>query len=311
VQTYARHLQAYSERLTRSTIAAWPDGTYRFEDTLEHTDGTRLTVRVAATIAGDGVTFDFAGTDAQVEGSLNAVLSITQSACYYVVRCLADEAVPVNAGSFAPVTVAAPEGCLVNARPPVAVAGGNVETSQRVVDVVLGALAEALPERIPAASQGTMNNLTLGGARADGTPYAYYETIGGGMGAAADADGLSGVHVHMSNTLNTPVEALELTFPFRVTRYAVRRGSGGDGHHRGGDGLVREYELLAPATATLLTERRDQGPWGLRGGSQGQPGRNTLVHPDGTEETLPAKCTRRLHPGERLRIETPGGGGYG
>ena len=218
---------------------------------------------------------------------------------------------PVSAGCFAPVTVTAPEGSLVNARPPAAVAGGNVETSQRIVDVVLGALAKALPDRIPAASQGTMNNLTIGGFRTDGTPYTYYETIGGGMGAAPDADGLSGVHVHMTNTLNTPVEALEMTFPFRITRYALRQGSGGRGRHAGGDGLVRAYEILAPATVTMLSERRDAGPWGLAGGEAGLPGRNVLGHADGSEETLPSKFTRHLSPGDRLRIETPGGGGFG
>ena len=264
-----------------------------------------------ATIRGDGITFDFAGTDPAMESSLNAVLSITESACYYVVRCLATEAIPVNAGCFAPVMVTAPEGCLVNARPPAAVAGGNVETSQRITDVVLGAMAKALPERVPAASQGTMNNLTIGGLHADGSPYAYYETIGGGMGAAPDADGLHGVHVHMSNTLNTPAEALELAFPFRITQYGLRDGSGGGGHHGGGNGVVREYLLLRPATVTMLSERRAIQPWGLAGGQAGQPGRNVLLHADGGEERLPAKFSRRLAPGDRLRIETPGGGGWG
>ncbi|WP_457652558.1 hydantoinase B/oxoprolinase family protein [Rhodocaloribacter sp.] len=314
VLAYAAHLQAYSERLVRAAVAAWPDGAYPFEDALVLDDedpAVRLPIRVCARIEGETVTFDFAGTAGAAPRSFNAVLGITQSACYYVVRCLAGEDVPVNAGCFAPVTVTAPEGCLVNARPPAAVAGGNVETSQRIVDVVLGALAKALPERIPAASQGTMNNLTIGGLRADGTPYAYYETIGGGMGAAPDADGLSGVHVHMTNTLNTPVEALEMTFPFRIIRYALRRGSGGRGRRAGGDGLVRAYEILAPATVTMLSERRDAGPWGLAGGEAGLPGRNVLRRADGSEETLPSKFTRRLLPGDRLCIETPGGGGHG
>ena len=311
VLAYAAHLYAYSERLTRTVIAGWPDGAYTFEDHLELPDGTTPAIRVCATIRGDCITFDFAGTDPAMESSLNAVLSITESACYYVVRCLATEAIPVNAGCFAPVMVTAPEGCLVNARPPAAVAGGNVETSQRITDVVLGAMAKALPERVPAASQGTMNNLTIGGLHADGSPYAYYETIGGGMGAAPDADGLHGVHVHMSNTLNTPAEALELAFPFRITQYGLRDGSGGGGHHGGGDGVVREYLLLHPATVTMLSERRALHPWGLAGGQAGQPGRNVLLHADGGEERLPAKFSRRLAPGDRLRIETPGGGGWG
>ena len=310
VAAYARHLQQYSERLTRAALATWPDGAFEFEDFMELPEGARATIRVRATIEGEAITFDFAGTDGQVESGLNAVLSITRSACYYVVRCLAAAEIPVNAGCFAAVRVTAPEGCLVHARRPAAVAAGNVETSQRIVDVVLGALANALPDRVPAASQGTMNNLTMGGTSPDGAPFAYYETIAGGLGAAPDADGLDGVHSHMTNTLNTPVEALEVAFPFRITRYALRRGSGGAGQQRGGDGVVREYELLAPATVTLLSERRAAAPWGLAGGADGQPGRNTLVRAGG-EEALPAKFTRRLAPGDRLRIETPGGGGWG
>jgi N-methylhydantoinase B len=266
---------------------------------------------VTATIDGDAVQFDFAGTDPMVDGSLNAVLSITQSACIYVVRSLVDGPVPMNAGCFAPVRVTAPTGCLVHAQPPAAVAGGNVETSQRIVDVALGALAQALPDRIPAASQGTMNNLTIGGRRADGTSYAYYETIAGGMGASAQGSGLSGVHVHMTNTLNTPVEALERTFPFRIRTYALRTGSGGTGTHRGGEGLVREYELLEPATVTVLSTRRQHAPWGVAGGSSGAPGRNTLIRGDGSEEPLPAQFSCRLAANDRLRIETPGGGGWG
>lgn len=310
VLDYAAHLQQYSERLVRRTLADAPNGTFTFEDVLELTDGAAV-LRVAATIEEDDVQLDFAGTDDAVEGSLNAVFSITQSACYYVIRCLVDEAVPVNAGCFAPVEVSAPEGCLVNAQPPSAVAGGNVETSQRIVDTVLGALAQALPEQIPAASQGTMNNLTIGGRRTDGSSYAYYETIAGGMGAGARADGLSGVHVHMTNTLNTPIEALERAFPFRIRTYALRTGSGGAGRWRGGEGIVREYEVLAPATVTMLSNRRQHAPWGAAGGADGAPGRNILVRADGTEEDLPAQFTRRLEAGDRLRIETPGGGGYG
>lgn len=331
VNAYASHLQAYSERLTRAAIAQWPDGVYQFEDVIEWpvppsaptsngqaagaSDVTLIPIRVTATIAGDEITFDFTGTAGALHGSLNAVIAITQSACYYVVRCLVGDEAPMNSGCFAPVQVIAPDGCLVNARPPAAVAGGNVETSQRITDVVLGALAQAGsplgPTAIPAASQGTMNNLTIGGQHPDGAPYAYYETIGGGMGASAQGDGMSAVQVHMTNTLNTPVEALEMTFPFRVTHYGRRPGSGGQGQRRGGDGVIRAYELLAPATVTVLSERRTVRPWGLAGGDAGQAGRNLLVHADGSRETLPGKFTRRLAAGDRLVIETPGGGGWG
>jgi N-methylhydantoinase B len=311
VRAYARHLQAYSERRVRAAVDDWPDGTYAFEDTLERAEGAPATIRVAATVDGDAVTFDFDGTDPADDGNLNAVRPITASACYYVVQGLVGGEFPTNGGSFAPVTVRAPEGTIVNADPPHAVAGGNVETSQRIVDVVLGALAEALPDRVPAAGQGTMNNLTIGGARRDGSSFAYYETIGGGMGAGPDGDGLGGVHVHMTNTLNTPVEALEQTYPFRVRTYRLREGSGGAGRHRGGDGLVRVYEALVPVTVTMLSTRRDAGPWGREGGGAGAPGRNVLVHPDGTEEVLPGHVSRRLPAGSRLRIETPGGGGFG
>lgn len=326
VRAYAGHLMEYSERLTRAAIREWPDGTYRFEDVIEFAqpEGVTLTpIRVAATIAGDGIRFDFNGTADAIHASLNAPLAVTQSACYYVVRALTETPspgtgegrsggeIPVNAGCFAPVTVTAPAGCLVNAQPPSAVAGGNVETSQRITDAVLGALARALPHRVPAAGQGTMNNCTMGGKQADGTPWAYYETLGGGMGAHPDGDGLSGAHVHMSNTLNTPVEALEMAYPLRLVRYGLRRGSGGTGIHRGGDGLVREYELLGETTVTVLSERRVVGPWGVAGGASGATGRNTLIHPDGSEEELPSKFSRRLAAGSHLRIETPGGGGWG
>jgi N-methylhydantoinase B len=311
VTTYAHHLQTYSERRVRAALADWPDGTYRFEDALELADATTARICVTATIEEDTVTFDFDGTAPADDGNLNAVLPITQSACYYVVQGLTGGEIPVNAGSLAPIRVTAPNGTLVNTDPPHAVAGGNVETSQRIVDTVLGALAEALPDAVPAAGQGTMNNLTIGGRREDGSSFAYYETIGGGMGAGPDGDGLSGVHVHMTNTLNTPVEALEQTYPFRVTAYRLRAGSGGAGRHRGGDGLVREYELLVPGTITMLSTRRAEGPWGRNGGEPGAPGRNVLVYPDGTEEVLPAHFSRRLPAGSRLRVEAPGGGGFG
>jgi N-methylhydantoinase B len=314
VLAYCTHLQTYSERIARATIAGWPDGVYTFEDMIELIEGDRLTltpIRVTATIAGDEITFDFSGTAPVVHGSLNAVIAITQSACYYVMRCLIDADIPMNEGCFAPVHVVAPENSLVNAASPAAVAAGNVETSQRITDVVLGALAQALPDRVPAASQGTMNNLTIGGLGDDGRPFAYYETIGGGMGASPAGDGLSGVQVHMTNTLNTPVEALEIAYPFRVRRYGLRAGSGGGGAQRGGDGVVREYEMLTSVTVTMISERRAVAPWGIAGGEAGQPGRNILIHSNGTEEMLPSKFTRRLHTGDRLRVETPGGGGWG
>jgi N-methylhydantoinase B len=317
VAEYGGHLVAYSERVTRAAIAGWPDGVYEAEDVLETVSEGEVTfapLRVRATIAGDGVTLDFEGSAPALPSSLNAVLAITQSACWYAVRCLVGDEAPVNGGGFTPVKVLAPAGSVLNAQPPAAVAGGNVETSQRVVDVVFSALAQALPEQVAAAGQGTMNNLTIGGldTRAGaGTPFAYYETIGGGMGAHPEGDGLSGVHVHMSNTLNTPVEALERAYPFRLWRYALREGSGGVGHHRGGDGVVREYEMLVPCTVTMLSERRERPPYGLQGGESGQPGRNVLIHPDGREEALPGKFTRRFRPGERLRVESPGGGGWG
>ena len=311
VTAFAQHLQDYSERMTRAAIESWPDGDFAFEDSLELPDGSAPCIRIRVTIKGDGVTFDFGGTDPVMEGPLNTVLAVTRSACYYVVRCLMHEDVPVNAGCFAPVTVAAPQGCLVHATPPAAVAGGNVETSQRITDVAFGALAQALPEHVAAAGQGTMNNVTIGGEDLQGRRYAYYETLGGGMGAAPTSHGLSGVHVHMSNTLNTPVEALEMLFPFRVHAYELRRDSGGSGRWKGGDGLVREYEMLRSATVTMLSERREQQPWGLQGGEAGSSGTNTLINKGGKEERLHSKFTRRLRAGDRLRIETPGGGGWG
>ena len=311
VPAYAHFLQAYSERRVRGALSDWPNGTYTFEDTLELANDDTATIRVTVTIDGNAVTFDFDGTDPADDGNLNAVMPITRSACYYVVQGLTGGEIPMNGGSLVPVTVTAPEGTIVNADAPHAVAGGNVETSQRIVDVILGALSYALPNEVPAAGQGTMNNLTIGGATEDEGSFAYYETIGGGMGASANQDGLGGVHVHMTNTLNTPVEALEQAYPFRVVTYRLRDGSGGAGKHRGGDGLVRVYDLLVPVTLTMLSTRRATGPWGRRDGKNGAPGRNVLVRPDGTEEVLPAHFSRRLPAGSRLRIETPGGGGFG
>jgi len=313
----------HSERLMRAELRRMPAGTYRAEDFLDNDGLSEAPVRLRVAVTLDPrrarAVVDFTGSDAQVAGSVNAVAAITYSATFYIFRCLLPEEAAPTAGLMRPVRLVIPPGTVVDARPPAAVAGGNVECSQRIVDVLLRALAQAIPERIPAASSGTMNNLTIGGlyppgdARA-GQAYAYYETCGGGMGAAPDADGLSGVHTHMSNTLNTPVEALEYAYPFRVRRYAYRAGSGGAGRHRGGDGLVRELELLAPAQVTLLTERRRFAPYGLSGGGDGACGRTLLFEPGAQGESareLPGKCNIFVARGARVRIESPGGGGWG
>ena len=291
-------LLAYSERVVRAGIAALPDGRYEARDVLEAPEGD-LELRVAVTVDGDELEVDFAGTDPQHDGNLNCPLAVTRSATYFVVRCLTDPDVPASAGAFAPVTIAAPTGSLVNARPGAAVAGGNVETSCRIVDVLFRAFGEAVA--VPAQGQGTMNNVTIGNDR-----FTYYETLGGGQGACPDADGPSGVHVTMSNTLTTPVEALELSYPLRVRRHELRLGSGGAGRHRGGDGVVRELEALEPCRASILSERRNHAPAGASGGEPGAPGRNAL-----NGEELPAKTTVELAAGDVVRIETPGGGGFG
>jgi N-methylhydantoinase B len=291
-------LFSYSERRMRAGIAALPDGRYEAEDVLEPQEG-ELSIRVAVTIAGDSVAVDFAGTSPQSDGNLNCPLAVARSASYYVVRVLVDPDLPASGGAFAPVTVRAPEGCLVNARPPAAVAAGNVETSSRIVDTVMRAFGRATD--VPAQGQGTMNNVTLGNDR-----FTYYETIGGGQGACPEAKGPSGVHVAMSNTLSTPVEALELQYPLRVERYALRLGSGGAGRHRGGDGVVRELRTLEPCRLSIISERRTHAPQGERGGEPGTPGRNAL-----NGEPLPAKVTRDLAAGDVVTIETPGGGGFG
>jgi N-methylhydantoinase B len=255
---------------------------------------------------------DFTGSDPQVEGSINAVEAITNSACFYVFRCLLAEDVPATAGLMRRIKVIAPPGTVVNARPPAAVAGGNVETSQRIVDVLLRALAKAFPDRIPAACSGTMNNLTIGGMDPRTTePFAYYETIAGGMGARPTKAGISGVHTHMTNSLNTPSEALEYAYPLRVRNYSLRRGSGGAGEHRGGDGVIREIEVLTDAEVTLLSDRRSRGPYGLNGGESGAPGTAEVLRLDGSQNSLPGKFSRRLRKGERIRIESPGAGGWG
>lgn len=291
-------LLAYSERVVRSGIRSLPDGRYEAVDVLETPIGT-LELRVAVTIRGDEIDIDFDGTARQHAGNLNCPLAVTRSACYYVVRCLTAPDLPASGGAFEPVTVRAPEGCLVNARPPAAVAAGNTETSSRIVDVVFAALAAAVP--VPAQGQGTMNNVVFGNDR-----FTYYETIGGGQGACPNADGPSAVHVAMSNTLNTPIEALELAYPLRVEMYGLRIGSGGAGRHRGGDGVVRELRALEPCRLSLLTQRRAIAPGGAEGGGDGLPGRNLL-----NGEELPAFATLDLEAGDLLRIETPGGGGWG
>ena len=291
-------LLAYSERRIRAGIAALPNGRFEAHDVVEAPEGD-LRIYVAVTIRGDEVELDFEGTAPQHGGNLNCPLAVTRSACYFVVRCLADPDVPASGGAFAPVHVHAPEGSLVHARPPGAVAAGNVETSCRIVDVLFRAFGQAVP--VPAQGQGTMNNVTLGNDR-----FAYYETIGGGQGACPDADGPSGVHVTMSNTLNTPVEALELAYPLRVERYALRPGSGGDGAHQGGDGVVRELRVLEACRLSIVSERREHPPAGSAGGADGALGRNRV---NGKE--IPAKATRDLKPGDVVTVETPGGGGFG
>jgi N-methylhydantoinase B len=310
---YARGLMDHAEAMMRAAIRAIPDGTYDFEDFLDGGGLSRrdIGVRVRLTVRADNCVADFTASDDQAEGSINAVRAITLSAVLYVFRCLGPTDAPTNAGCMRPIEVLTRPGSVVDAKPPAAVAGGNVETSQRIVDVLLGALAQALPERIPAASQGTMNNVTIGGVDArTGRPFAYYETLAGGMGAFSGGDGESAVHSHMTNTLNTPVEALEYAYPFLVNRYAVRRGSGGAGAYRGGDGLVREITLLSEADASVLSERRTRAPYGLQGGEPGAPGKNVVIR-DGEEQEMDGKFTVRLKPGDRLKIETPGGGGWG
>jgi N-methylhydantoinase B len=350
----AGELLDYSEELMRAFLQRVPAGEYRAEDFLDGDGISDRAIKIAVTVKVWGqppsavrraqldprsaekqaglrpagqpgaavpkrpmVTVDFTGSDPQVEGSVNAVAAITYSACFYVFRCLLADDVPAAAGLMRPIHVIAPEGSVVNARPPAAVAGGNVETSQRIVDVLLRALAQAIPDRIAAAASGTMNNLTIGGmmpvtsdARTS-EPFAYYETIAGGMGARPGKAGVSGVHTHMTNSLNTPAEALDYAYPLRVRKYSLRSGSGGDGKFRGGDGIVREIEVLTDCEVTLLADRRSRGPWGLAGGTDGAPGKAFITRRDGSVEQMPGKFSTRLRKGERIRVETPGGGGWG
>jgi N-methylhydantoinase B len=311
---YGAHLIAYSARVMRHAIAAIPDGSYEAEDALDD-DGIsedEVPIRVLVTIKGDRARVDFSGSAPQVAGAVNAVDAITVSAVSYVFRCLVGSDVPASAGLIEPIEVIAPSGTVVNATHPASVAGGNVETSQRVVDVVFRALAKAIPDRIPAASQGTMNNLTIGGIDPrNGAEFSYYETVAGGMGARPSLDGMDAVHTHMTNSLNTPAEALEYAYPLRVRRYRVRKGSGGKGKQKGGDGVIREIETLAPARMSLLADRRKCAPYGLHGGEDGAVGRALLIHRDGSEEQLASKGSRQMEAGDRVRIESPGGGGFG
>ncbi|MCU1428282.1 MAG: hydantoinase B/oxoprolinase family protein [Actinomycetia bacterium] len=303
----------YGERRMRAALRAVPDGTYQFDDVLDSTGGTGqfgpARITVAITVRGDEIEFDFTGTDAQRPGTVNAVEAVTVSAVAFALRSATDPTIPANGGALRPVHVIAPPGSIVAAQPPVAVGAGNVEVSQRVADVCLGALAQAVPDRVGAASQGTMNNVLIGGAG-----WVYYETIGGGQGGRPGGrSGMSGVHTAMTNTMDTPVEAFERAYPMRVRRYALRRGSGGGGAARGGDGIEREIEMLEDVTVSLITERRVSQPWGLAGGEPGAPGENWFL-PDADEaraERMPDKCTVQLHAGDVLRILTPGGGGYG
>jgi N-methylhydantoinase B len=313
VEAYERHLLDYSARMMRAMLGKIPDGNFRGQDFLDSDGITPDPIRIAVTIRKRGARaeVDFTGSAPQCAGSVNAVEAITWSAVFYVFRCLLDEQVPATSGLMGPIRVVAPLGTIVNARPPAAVAGGNVETSQRIVDALFRALAKALPNRIPAASQGTMNNLTFGGTDPrSGQPFAYYETIAGGLGARPGLEGISGIHTHMTNSLNSPIEVLEHAYPLRVRRYVLRRGSGGRGRFRGGDGVVREIELLADAQVGLLCDRREFAPYGLAGGEPGARGRNNLLV-KGRAKRLPAKCSLYAPAGAVVRVETPGGGGWG
>jgi N-methylhydantoinase B len=332
----AADLLVYSEEMMRAFLRTIPPGHYQAEDFLDddgvENESVRIAVsihvarikrsavetRLAASLSASSkkqpadLTIDFTGSDPQVQGAINAVEAITYSACFYVFRCLLREDVPATSGLMRPIRVIAPSGTVVNARPPAAVAGGNVETSQRIVDVLLKALAQAIPDRIPAAASGTMNNLTIGGSDpSTAEPFAYYETIAGGMGACCTKDGVSGVHTHMTNSLNTPAEALEYAYPIRLRQYSLRPNSGGAGLHTGGDGIVREVEVLTDAQVTLLADRRSRGPYGLAGGADGARGRTLIIRRDGSAEEIPGKTSVRLRSGERVRIESPGGGGWG
>lgn len=310
---YSRHLIEYSARLMRQVIASIPNGGYEAVDALDD-DGVsdrEVPIKVSITINGEQALVDFTGSAPQVAGPINAVEAITISAVSYVFRCLLEGDVPASAGLMSPIKVIAPPGTVVNAVHPASVAGDNVETSQRIVDVLFKALAQALPNKIPAASQGTMNNLTIGGLdQRSASEFSYYETVAGGMGARPDQDGMSAVHTHMTNSLNTPAEALEYAYPLRVREYRIRKGSGGKGKQNGGDGVVREIETLAAARMSLLADRRRRRPYGLGGGEDGKPGSAAIIS-DGRVRKIGSKGSWELDAGDRVRIETPGGGGFG
>jgi N-methylhydantoinase B len=313
VAHYMQELLQYTERMTRRLISELPNGKFSFIDRLDNNgiNDEEIILKVTITIKNDTAVVDFTGSAAQQEGSVNAVYAITLSSVNYVFRSLMGMDVANNSGCMIPIEIIAPEGTIVNAKHPAAVAGGNVETSQRIVDVLLGALSQACPDRIPAASQGTMNNVSIGGWDSERNQFfTYYETIAGGTGASSSSDGVSAIHSHMTNTLNTPIEALEYTYPLQVIHYGIRRNSGGLGFHTGGDGIIRKIKLLADAQVTLLTERRVTSPYGLSGGEPGQRGDNTLIH-EGKEIILPAKGTFYASRGDVITISTPGGGGYG
>ena len=312
ITQYMQELCAYASRMVRARLREIPNGRYTYTDALDN-DGITdepIEIRVAIEIEDDTAVVDFTGTAEQVRGSVNAIYAITLSAVFYAFRCIAGADVPANAGCLEPIRVVAPEGTVVNAKFPAAVAGGNVETSQRIVDVLLGALAQACPDQIPAASSGTMNNLTIGGydvsRRKD---FTYYETIAGGMGARPNRDGIDAIHTHMTNTMNTPIEAIETNYPMQVAAYSIRRGTGGAGKFRGGAGVIRALRLLTEAEVTILSERRTRGPYGLQGGEPGTPGRNVLIS-DGKETPLASKVSISTRQGDVIRIETPGGGGF-
>lgn len=313
IAAYMQELCAYSSRMVRSFLSELPDGRYEYSDVMDN-DGITdepIEIRVGIEIKDDTAVVDFTGTSEQVRGSVNAIYAITVSAVFYTFRCVAGEDVPSNAGCMEPIQIIAPEGSVINAKFPAAVAGGNVETSQRIVDVLFGAMAALCPDRIPAASSGTMNNITVGGYDVSrGRDFTYYETIAGGMGARSTCDGIDAIHTHMTNTMNTPIETIETSYPMQVEQYAIRRGTGGEGEFRGGSGVVRSLRLLTDAEVTILSERRVFPPYGLQDGESGQLGRNVLIR-DGEEQTLAGKTTFSVHEGDVVQIETPGGGGFG
>jgi len=313
VRAYTAHLLDYSERMMRATLRRIPPGSYAAEDFLDD-DGISdapVPIRVRITIRGGRAQVDFTGSAPQATGSINAVRAITVSAVFYVFRCLVPGETPATAGLLRPIEVLTRPRTVVDSEPPAAVAAGNVETSQRIVDTLLRALAKAIPDRIPAASQGTMNNFTFGGLGKDGQAFAYYETIAGGMGARPGLDGLDAIHTHMTNSLNTPIEVLESFYPVRVHRYGLRKNSGGAGRWRGGDGAVREVEFLTDAQFALLADRRTFPPYGLAGGAPGKLGQSLWVKSSGQAVRLPGKCTVNARAGDRVIILTPGGGGWG